>query len=114
MQRLIKKIKIGSTIVFLILGCIFIWQLLSANISTIDDFQVFMSRYGIKGPIILTFIQALQVVVPILPGYLGCAVGALSYGPVVGFICNYIGISLGSIIAFYLAYHFGTRIVIEM
>lgn len=111
---MVKKIKIGSVISILIICVILIKQLVSSNVSSIEEFQHFMSGYGIWGLVILIFIQAVQVVVPILPGYLGCAVGAISYGPVLGFICNYIGISVGSIIVFYLADRFGKKLVIEM
>lgn len=52
--------------------------------------------------------------VPVLPGYLGCAVGAVSYGTIIGFLCNYIGISMGSIMAFILAEKYGKQLVTEM
>ena len=113
-KSMIKKMKIGSVISILMICVILIKQVVSSNVSSIGEFQHFMSGYGILGLVILTCIQAVQVVIPILPGYLGCAVGAISYGPVLGFICTYIGISVGSIIAFYLADRFGKKLVIEM
>ncbi|MBO5278808.1 MAG: TVP38/TMEM64 family protein [Lachnospiraceae bacterium] len=70
-----------------------------------------MKGYGIMGPLVLTLIQMLQVVVPIVPGMLGCAAGAALYGCVGGFLCNYIGISAGSILAFWLGRRYGTEFV---
>ena len=46
-----------------------------------------------------------------LPGFLGCIVGAGMFGAAGGFWCNYIGISIGSIIAFLLARRFGVELV---
>lgn len=111
---MVKKIKASLIIVILMVCFLLAKKVLSSNISSIEDFQELMNGYGIWGPVVLTVIQALQVVIPILPGYLGCAVGAMSFGPLVGFICNYIGISLGSIIAFFLAYHFGKPLVLDL
>lgn len=102
-----KKIKVISITVFIALCMLLAKKVFASNITSVEDFQVLMKGYGVLGPVILTFMQAYQVVVPVLPGYLGCAVGAISYGTVTGFLCNYVGISAGSIIAFFLAEKFG-------
>lgn len=111
---MVKKIKIISIIAFVVLGALLVKSVFNANVQSIEDFQNLMQGYGVFGPIILTLIQAIQVVIPVLPGYFGCAVGAISYGAFVGFLCNYIGISAGSIIAFLLAEKYGKKLVIEM
>lgn len=111
---MVKKIKIISIVAFIAIFIFLVKKIFAENIQSIEDFKILMQGYGVWGPIILTFIQALQVVIPVLPGYLGCAVGAISYGTVVGFLCNYIGISLGSIIAFFLAKKFGISLVTEI
>ena len=98
----------------LILMGIFLKVIIGNKITTVHDYQVFMKSFGLAGPIVLTLFQALQVVIPILPGYLGCAAGAISFGTVVGFLCNYIGISAGSIIAYYLARKYGVELVIAL
>ena len=59
-------------------------------------------------------VQAAQVVLPILPGLAGCVAGALMFGCMGGFWCNYIGISAGSIIAFLLARRYGSGLVKRM
>lgn len=111
---MVKKIKVISITVFIFLGIFLVKKIFTSNISNIEDFQHLMKNYGVWGPLILTLIQAFQVVVPVLPGYLGCAVGAVSYGTCTGFICNYLGICAGSIIAFLLAEKYGKKLVIEM
>lgn len=81
------------------------------NFNSVSSFQSYLSKYGAGGPAFLTAFQAAQVVLPVLPGFLGCAVGAVMFGPVIGFLCNYIGISAGSIIAFFLAKRFGAPLI---
>lgn len=73
-----------------------------------------MKGFGVGAPFILTLFQAFQVVVPILPGYLGCAAGAIAFGSATGFWCNYIGISVGSILAYFLAKRYGIDLVLAM
>lgn len=111
---MIKKVKILFIVGFVFLLILLIKKAFASNISSVEDFQRFMSGYKMMGPVVLTLIQAFQVVVPVLPGYLGCAVGAVSYGTTIGFLCNYVGISAGSILAFLLAERFGKQLVIDM
>ena len=47
-------------------------------------------------------LQAIQVVIPILPGSIGCLFGVIFFGPVMGFVYNYVGICGGSIWHFLL------------
>ena len=63
----------------------------------------FVIGLGIWGPLVFTLIQIIQVIIPIIPGGISCLAGVLMFGPVKGFILNYIGISLGSLFIFMLA-----------
>ena len=103
----------------LIVLCLFLIIVFSkayfdGNFSSVETLQEDIKQFGLLGPLVLTSIQALQVVIPILPGFLGCIVGSISFGWFVGFLCNYIGISLGSIIAFLLARKYGVKLVKSM
>ena len=109
-----KRIKAIFLIAFAMVCLLLIKGIFHNEISSIEDFRMFINSFGIMGPVILVLIQAFQVVVPILPGYLGCAVGAICFGTKTGFLCNYIGISAGSIIAFLLAKRYGKKLVTEM
>lgn len=74
----------------------------------------FVNGLGIWAPVVFTLIQAVQVVIPILPGAIGCAVGVVAFGPWWGLVYNYIGICAGSIAAFLLSRHYGKPFVIKM
>lgn len=97
----------------LLAGAVFVlikgW--LDGHFDSFESLRSYIGNFGIWGPVVLTMIQALQVVIPVLPGFLGCIVGAALFGPVVGFLVNYIGISAGSIAAFYLARRYGIKLV---
>ena len=109
-----RKLKVAAILFFLVVTVWIIKMLMAERFDSVEDLQVYMGRFGIFAPVALTFFQALQVVVPVLPGYLGCAAGAVAFGTMTGFWCNYIGICAGSIAAYYLAKHFGMEIVLEM
>ena len=109
-----KKVRIWLLIGFIIVFLLLTKQLLAQKFTSVEDMQNYIKGFGIAAPIALTAFQAFQVVVPVVPGYLGCAAGAVAFGSTVGFLCNYIGISVGSILAFFLAEKFGIDIVLSM
>lgn len=71
----------------------------------------FLESAGVIAPILFIFIQAIQVVFPIIPGSLGCPIAVIFWGPVIGFIYNYIGICIGSMAAFIIAKRHGIPLV---
>lgn len=74
----------------------------------------FMSSFGIWAPLVFILIQVIQVVIPILPGAVGCIAGVLIFGPIYGFIYNYVGICIGSLLAFLLSKRYGVAFVKSM
>jgi Uncharacterized conserved protein len=68
----------------------------------------------ILGPIVFILIQIIQVVIPIIPGGISCAAGVLIFGPVMGFVYNYVGICIGSIIIFLLGRRFGKPLIMRL
>lgn len=87
---------------------------LDGRFDSFESLKEYIASFGIWGPVVLTMIQAIQVVVPVLPGFTGCIVGAALFGPVVGFIVSYIGMSAGSIAAYYLARRYGIKLVSKL
>ena len=110
--------KKWTTAIFLLVCLVFCALLFKAYLDgkfdSVDTLQKYVAGFGLMAPVILTAIQAAQVVLPILPGFLGCVVGAVMFGCMGGFWCNYIGISAGSIIAFLLARRYGRGLVGKM
>ena len=103
-------------VIFWMIGClVFVfygWKL--GVFTSTEKMEMFLNRYGIFAPIIFVLFQLVQVVIPILPGGIGCVFGVMFFGAVNGFIFNYIGICLGSIIAFALGRSYGKNFVKKM
>ncbi len=118
MKRTTDKLKgvLTALLVFLLIfSLLFLvrgW--VSGRFDSVDSMREYIGSFGVFGPLVLTLIQALQVVLPVLPGFLGCIVGAGLFGAAGGFWCNYIGISAGSMAAFLLARRFGVSLVQKM
>lgn len=64
------------------------------------------------GSLIFILLQIVQVVIPIIPGGVTTVVGFMAFGPVLGFILNYIGINIGSIILFLLTRRYGKPFIL--
>ncbi len=114
-ESLIKTLFIGLLVFLLLLAVVFVviaWA--NGHFSSVDAMRSYLSTFGAWGPLILSLIQALQVVLPVLPGMIGYVVGAALFGPAVGFWANYIGITAGSILAYWLARWFGISLVRKM
>lgn len=86
----------------------------NGSFRSVDSLRSYIETFGMWGPLVLTMIQALKVIVSVIPGFLGCIVGAAMFGATVGFWANYIGLCAGSIASFYLARHYGRALVCKM
>ena len=106
-----KKIKIWVMLGFTVIVLLLLKLLFDRRFDSVESLQNYMKGFGMAAPLALTVFQAMQVVVPVLPGYLGCAAGAVAFGSMTGFWCNYIGISVGSILAFLLAKKYGVKLI---
>lgn len=79
-----------------------------------EALQTYITGFGALGALVFVAFQAVQVVIPILPGGLGCLAGVLLFGPWRGFVYNYAGICVGSIAAFLLAKQYGRPLLAVM
>ena len=102
---------ITSAATILIAGIFIIYGLKNGIFESQQSLEAFIGKAGIFGPLIFIFIQAIQVVIPILPGFITCIAGAVVFGPLEGFIYSYTGMCLGSMMAFYISRKYGTAFV---
>ena len=86
-EAVMKWVMNGSTVVGLALMGAFVWYCWRQGIfQSQDALETFLARFGFWAPLVFTLVQAVQVVLPILPGAIGCLAGVLVFGPVWGFI----------------------------
>lgn len=110
------KNALAASLAFLLLfSAVFLFKgYLEGSFNSPESFRAYIAAFGAFAPAVLILVQALQVVLPVLPGFLGCIVGAGMFGAFGGFWCNYIGICAGSIAAFFLAKAFGGGLVRQL
>jgi len=82
--------------------------------SSLENMNLFILRFGYWGPLIFVMIQIIQVVIPIIPGGISCLAGVIIFGPFYGFVYNYLGIAVGSVINFLLARRYGKAFVLSV
>lgn len=109
-RRIIQCISIIG-ILATIVGVYFL--LTSGILSNPKTLESLLGGSAILGPILFILIQIIQVVIPIIPGGVSTAVGVLVFGPVWGFIYNYLGIVIGSIIIFLLGRCYGKPFILS-
>ena len=110
----VRRLSAGLLLIVFAALCLMGKAFLDGEFHSVASMQTYLRRFGMFAPLMLTLVQALQVIIPVLPGFLGCAVGSVLFGPAMGFWCNYLGISLGSIAAFLLARQYGMPLLEEL
>lgn len=112
-----KAIHVTS---FVLLGLIFLLAALlmkayfDGEFRSVATLQAYIARFGLFAPAVLVSFQILQVIIPVLPGMVGCAAGAIIFGAMPSFWYNYLAISAGSILAFFLARWFGAPLLDDL
>ncbi|WP_155286367.1 TVP38/TMEM64 family protein [Lacticaseibacillus zhaodongensis] len=79
--------------------------------SSMAALQRVVNRAGVMGPTVFILLQTVQVIFPIIPGGLSTVAAIAIFGAKWGFVYNYIGIAIGSMLSFSLVRHYGRRFV---
>ena len=107
-------LRIFSVISFV--GCVIvaIWGMTQGLFSSQQTMEHMLSGLGVFGPLLFILLQIVQVVIPILPGGISCLMGVVLFGAWKGFAYNYIGICIGSFVAFGLSKSCGRPLLIKL
>ena len=106
-----RWMKLVSTAGLVLSVALCIYGLHSGIFTSQDKLQSFIAGFGLAGVAVFIVFQAVQVVLPVLPGGIGCLAGVLLFGMWKGFFYNYIGICGGSILAFLIAKFYGKAVL---
>ena len=82
--------------------------------SSVDALQSWINSFGIWAPLIFIVLQAVQVIIPIIPGGVTLLGGVLLFGPWWGFWYNYIGICIGSFAVFAISRIYGKPLMYKL
>jgi uncharacterized membrane protein YdjX (TVP38/TMEM64 family) len=113
MMKKIKmnKFNICTLIIFAGIAAFIFYGYKIGLFSSVDTFKSFVADFGVWAILIFILIQTISIIVPFLPTSIGCIAGIIIFGPWLGFLYNYIGICIGSIIAFILSKRYGIPLV---
>lgn len=100
-----------TVIITILLIAFIIYGIKSGIFSSDKALTDYMKKVGIIAPLIFLLIQVLQVIFPVVPGGASCAAGVIAFGPVWGFIYNYIGLCIGSAAAFLISRKYGMKLI---
>lgn len=109
-QKYRKIVQVAATTGIIITVLIAYWVATGSYFKPPHEggmFEIHLRQLGPLGPIIFTLVQVVQVVIPVIPGGIVSLTGQVVFGYLWGFIYNYVGIMIGSIIAFFLARRYG-------
>ncbi len=104
----------GSALCFFLCLWLGIWAWQKGLLTDLGTLQAWVAGLGVWAAVAFVAFQAVQVVVPILPGGLGCLAGVVLFGPWDGFAYNYLGICAGSLAAFGVARYCGRPLLERM
>ena len=107
-KNILRYVSMFGLIICAILA---VWAWQSGILTSQQAMSDSVKNAGFWGPALFLILQAVQVVIPILPGGISCLAGVLIFGPWLGFLFNYLGICVGSMLAFLIARHFGRPVL---
>lgn len=110
-RRLINILTIATSIILILLA-IHWWNM--GILTNQVKMKAYLRHYQIIGPLLFVLIQIVQVVIPIIPGGVSLLGGVIFFGPLNGFLYNYIGIVIGSLINFFLARYYGKPFILHI
>lgn len=110
-RRWTQSLSILGIVLFLVAG---VWAFSKGYLTDREQLQALMHKAGPWAPVLFILLQVVQCVIPIIPGGVTLVMGVWLFGPVLGFVYNYIGILLGESAGFGLARRYGTPLVRAM
>ena len=99
--------NIGSLLLLLLCIGVAVWLWRQGAFRSVEALQACVDAYGGSAALLFVALQAAQVVVPFLPGGVSSLAGVVLFGPWKGFFLNYVGIVVGSLVAFAIARNLG-------
>ena len=107
-----KVIQVLSVLVLIGTAIFLFWLYKIGILNNQNALSNLLQNQGVYGSLTFIGLQIIQVVIPIIPGGVTTVVGFMAFGPILGFILNYVGIVIGSIILFLLTRRYGKPFIL--
>ena len=108
-RKWLAGISIGVVVFLALLVTLFIWRWL-ASFSQ-EEFRSYIHSFGVMGWLVLLILQFLQVFIALIPGELLESAAGYAFGPLVGTLLCYAGVTAASCVVFSLTRRFGVKLV---
>ena len=109
-----RAVNIISMLGLILTAGFMYWAWKQGILTSQENMQKFIMGFGTAAGIILVLIQIIQVIIPVIPGGVSCVAGVIVFGAGMGFVYNYVGICIGSILVFLIAKRYGRALMVKM
>ena len=111
-NKLLYKVMISIVILVLFLGIIYlIFKKAGLMELSQEELQIFIQQKGALAPLIFTLVTFLQVTFIPIPSTITVLIGNYLFGFWLSYLYSFIGMLLGSVLAFYLGRWFGKKFI---
>lgn len=109
-----RAVNIISMLGLILTAGFMYWTWKQGILTSQENMQKFIMGFGTAAGIIFVLIQIIQVIIPVIPGGVSCVAGVIVFGAGMGFVYNYVGICIGSILVFLIAKRYGRALMVKM
>lgn len=109
-----RAVNIISMLGLILTAGFMYWAWKQGILTSQKNMQKFIMGFGTAAGIIFVLIQIIQVIIPVIPGGVSCVAGVIVFGAGMGFVYNYVGICIGSILVFLIAKRYGRALMVKM
>lgn len=109
-----RAVNIISMLGLILTAGFMYWAWKHGILTSQENMQKFIMGFGTAAGIIFVLIQIIQVIIPVIPGGVSCVAGVIVFGAGMGFVYNYVGICIGSILVFLIAKRYGRPLMVKM
>lgn len=109
-----RAVNIISMLGLILTAGFMYWAWKQGILTSQENMQKFIMGFGTAAGIIFILIQIIQVIIPVIPGGVSCVAGVIVFGAGMGFVYNYVGICIGSILVFLIAKRYGRPLMVKM
>lgn len=109
-----RAVNIISMLGLILTAGFMYWAWKQGILTSQENMQKFIMGFGTAAGFIFVLIQIIQVIIPVIPGGVSCVAGVIVFGAGMGFVYNYVGICIGSILVFLIAKRYGRALMVKM
>ena len=109
-----RAVNIISMLGLILTAGFMYWAWKQGILTSQENMQKFIMGFGTAAGIIFVLIQIIQVIIPVIPCGVSCVAGVIVFGAGMGFVYNYVGICIGSMLVFLIAKRYGRALMVKM